>query len=93
MLSIFTAAQAPDLFWAALHHRALVNFNREDFARLRPLLTPAVIQAFVREAVTAAQNRRGSVAFAAVLLAVETDAAALRDFVLGLEWLYITPAQ
>ena len=93
VLSTFTAAQAPDLFLAALRHRALANSSREDFARLRPLLTPAAIQAFVREAVAAAQNRRGSVAFAAVLLAAETDGAALREFVLGLEWLYITPAQ
>ncbi|MBU6121635.1 SWIM zinc finger family protein [Hymenobacter siberiensis] len=93
VLGTFTAAQAPDLFRAALRHRALANSSREDFARLRPLLTPAAIQAFVREAVAAAQKRRGSVAFAAELLATETDTAALREFVLGLEWLFISPAQ
>ncbi len=93
MLSNFSPAQAPDLFRAALRHRALANSSREDFARLRPLLTPAAIPAFVQEAVGAAQQRRGSVAFAAELLAAETGVAALRAFVLGLEWLYITPAQ
>ena len=93
VLSTFTPAQAPDLCRAALRHRALANSSREDFARLRPLLTPAALQAFVGEAVAAAQARRGSVAFAAGLLAAEADAAALRDFVLGLEWLFISPAQ
>ena len=91
VLSTFTAVQAPDLFRAALRHRTLANSSREDFARLRPLLKPAAIQAFVQEAVTAAQKRRGSVAFAAGLLAAETNAAALREFVLGLDWLSITP--
>ena len=93
VLSTFTPAQAPDLCRAALRHRALANASREDFARLRPMLTPAAIQAFVREAVAAARTRAGSVAFAAGLLAAEADAAALRDFVLGLEWLFISPAQ
>ena len=93
VLSTFTPAQAPDLCRAALRHRALANASREDFARLRPMLTPAAIQAFVREAVAAARTRAGSVAFAAHLLAAEADAAALRDFVLGLEWLFISPAQ
>ncbi|MFC6224368.1 SWIM zinc finger domain-containing protein [Hymenobacter artigasi] len=93
VLGTFTAAQAPDLFRAALRYRALANSSREDFTRLRPLLTPAAIQAFVREAVAAAQKRRDSVAFAAELLATETDTAALREFVLGLEWLFISPAQ
>ena len=93
VLSNFSPVQAPDLFRAALRHRALANSSREDFARLRPLLTPAAIPAFVREAVAAAQQRRGSVAFAAELLAAETGVAALRAFVLSLEWLYITPAQ
>ena len=91
VLSTFTPAQAPDLFRATLRHRALANSSREDFASLRPLLAPAAIQAFVREAVAAAQQRRGSVAFAAELLATETDAAALRKFVLSLEWLFIRP--
>lgn len=91
VLNNFTAAQAPDLFRNVLRHRTLANSSREDFARLRPLLKPAAIQAFVQEAVTAAQKRRGSVAFAAELLAAETNAAALREFVLGLEWLSVTP--
>ena len=93
VLGTFTATHAPDLFRAALRHRALANSSHEDFARLRPLLAPAAIQAFVQEAVAAAQQRRGSVAFAAGLLAAETDAAALREFVVDLEWLFITPAQ
>ena len=92
VLDNFSAAQAPDLFRAALRHRALANASRADFTRLRPLLAPTEIQAFVREAVAAAQHRRGSVAFAAGLLAAEADAAALRDFVLGLEWLFTSPA-
>ena len=91
VLGAFTAAQAPDLCRAALRHRALANHNLEDFARLRPMLKPAALKAFVHEAVAAAQARRGSVAFAADLLAQEADAAALRDFVLGLEWLHISP--
>ena len=93
VLSTFTPAQAPDLCRAALRHRALANASREDFARLRPMLAPAAIQGFVQEAVAAARTRAGSVAFAAGLLAAEADTAALRDFVLGLEWLFISPAQ
>ena len=93
VLTTFTPAQAPDLFRAALRHRALANSSLADFARLRPLLKPAAIKAFVREAVTAARTRAGSVAFAAQLLAAETDAATLRDFVLALEWVHVSPAQ
>ncbi|WP_310390897.1 hypothetical protein [Hymenobacter sp.] len=91
VLTAFTAVQAPDLFRAALRHRALANNSLDDFRRLRPLLQPAAIGAFVQEAVAAARARRGSVAFAAELLAAEADAAALRDFVLGLEWLHVSP--
>ena len=91
VLGNFTAAQAPGLYRAALRHRALANHSLEDFARLRPLLTPAEVAAFVREAVAAAEARRGSVAFAGELLARESDTAALREFVLGLEWLQVSP--
>ncbi|WP_204376084.1 hypothetical protein, partial [Hymenobacter coccineus] len=41
--------------------------------------------------VAAVQARRGSVAFAAELLAQAGDVAALRAFVLGLEWLAVSP--
>ena len=91
VLGNFTAAQAPDLYRAALRHRALANHSLEDFGRLRPLLTPAAVAAFVREAVAAAEARRSSVAFAAELLAREADPPALREFVLGLEWLQVSP--
>ncbi len=87
----FTAAQAPDLFRGALRHRALANHSLEDFGRLRPLLAPAAAAAFVQAAVAAARAQRGSVAFAAELLAREAAPAALRDFVLGLEWIEISP--
>lgn len=40
----------------------------------------------------AAQSSSGSVAFAAELLARDADTAALRDFMLGLELLNISPA-
>ncbi|WP_210516321.1 SWIM zinc finger family protein [Hymenobacter terricola] len=91
VLATFTAAQAPDLYRAALRHRTLANASLEDFERLRPLLTPAALAAFVQAAVAAAQARRGSVAFAAELLVRTADTAALQDFVLGLEWLAISP--
>lgn len=91
VLAAFADAQAPDLYRAALRHRALANASLDDFARLRPLLKSAARAAFVREAVAAAQARRGSVAFAAELLAAEADPPALRDFVLGLEWLHVSP--
>ncbi len=93
VLTTFTAAQAPDLYRAALRHRTLANHRLEDFELLRPLLNPAALAAFVKTAVAAARpGQPGSVAFAAELLAREADLAALRDFVLGLEWLAITPA-
>ncbi|GAA3960795.1 hypothetical protein [Hymenobacter antarcticus] len=92
VLATFSPAQAPDLYRAALHHRALANASLDDFGHLRPLLTPAAITAFVQAAVAAVQARRGSVAFAAELLAREAAPAALRGFVLGLEWLDISPA-
>ncbi|WP_046242669.1 SWIM zinc finger family protein [Hymenobacter terrenus] len=91
VLSTFTPAQAPDLYHAALRHHTLANSSLEDFERLRPLLQPAAIRAFVQEAVAAAQARRGSVAFAAELLVREGDTAELRDFVLGLEWITVSP--
>ncbi|GAA4022549.1 hypothetical protein GCM10022409_02870 [Hymenobacter glaciei] len=92
VLTTFTPAQAPDLCRAALRHRALANGSLEDFARLRPLLTPAARAAFLQAATTAAAKGQGSVAFAVELLVQEADAAALTDFVLGLEWLHLSPA-
>ena len=91
VLATFTPALAPDLFRTALRHRALANQSREDFTRLRPMLTPSAIADFVGEAVAAVRGRSGGVAFAAELLAAEADAATLRGFVLGLEWITITP--
>ena len=92
VLATFTPAQAPDLYRAALRYRALANASLDDFERLRPLLQPAALAAFVQAAVAAARSGSGSVAFAAELLAREAGTAALRDFVLGLEWLNISPA-
>ena len=92
VLDTFSTAQAPDLFRAALRHRTLANGSLEDFARLRPLLTPAARAAFVKEATKAATKNQGSVAFAVELLVQEADTAALTDFVLGLEWLHVSPA-
>ena len=93
VLTTFTAAQAPDLYRATLRYRALANASLTDFEVLRPLLTPAALAAFVREATSAARAGRGSVAFATELLVRTADAPALRDFVLGLEWLSVSPAQ
>lgn len=92
VLTTFSAAQAPDLYRDALRYRALANQSRDDFERLRPLLAPDDLAAFVQAAVTAARDGRSGVAFAADLLAREATPAALRDFVLGLEWLHISPA-
>ena len=92
VLEAFSAAQAPDLFRAALRYRALANGSLEDFARLRPLLTPAARAAFLKEATKAATKSQGSVAFAVELLVQEADADALTDCVLGLEWLHVSPA-
>ncbi len=91
VVSHFTPAQAPDLTRAARRYRALANHSLEDFEALRPLLTAEELAAFLHEAVTAAEARRGSVAFAAELLARTEDAAGLRTFVLGLEWLHVSP--
>jgi hypothetical protein len=93
VLTTFTAAQAPDLYRVALRHRALANASLADFERLRPLLAPAALAAFVREAASAARAGRGSVAFATELLVRTADAPALRDFVLGLDWLNVAPTQ
>ena len=92
VLTTFTPTQAPDLYRAALSHRALANHRLADFEQLQPLLAPAALAAFVQAAVATAQaHEHGSVAFAAELLAREADPAALRDFVLGLEWMAISP--
>ncbi|MDJ0366674.1 hypothetical protein QMK33_16065 [Hymenobacter sp. H14-R3] len=90
-LRTFAAGQAPDLTRAALRYRALANHSLADFDALRPLLTEAETAAFVHEAVATAQARRGSVSFAAELLARTHDVAGLRSFVLGLEWLSVSP--
>ena len=92
VLRTFTPAQAPTLTRAALHYRALANQSLDDFAALRPRLSAAEAADFARAAVQAAQDRRGSVAFAAELLARAADVAGLREFVLGLEWLSVSPA-
>ena len=92
VLSNFTAPKAPDLYRAALRHRALANGSLEDFTRLAPLLTPAARAAFLKAATQAATKGQGSVAFAVELLVQEADTAALTDFVLGLEWLHVSPA-
>ncbi|GAB3636116.1 hypothetical protein GCM10027422_17060 [Hymenobacter arcticus] len=91
ILRTFAAGQAPDLARAALRYRALANHSLPDFDALHPLLTAGAVTDFVHEAVAAAQARRGSVAFAADLLARTQDAAGLRAFVLGLEWLSVSP--
>jgi hypothetical protein len=93
VLNNFTIAQAPDLYRTALRYRTLANHSLSDFTALRPLLPPDGIAALVQEAVAAAKGQRGSVAFAAELLAREADTAALRDFVLGLEWVFVSPPQ
>ena len=92
VLRAYTATTAPDLYRAALRHRALVNGSLSDFEQLRPLLAPAEVLAFVQAATAAATARRGSLAFAAELLAREGETDALHDFVLGLEWLHASPA-
>ena len=91
VLGNFAPDQAPDRYRNALRHRALTNQSLDDFAHLRPLLAPAEIAGFVQAAVALAKARRGSLAFAAELLACESNTAALREFVLGLEWLFATP--
>ncbi|TGE17535.1 SWIM zinc finger family protein [Hymenobacter elongatus] len=91
VLNTFTAAQAPDLYRDALRHRTQANHSLDDFGQLRPLLMPAEITALVETAVAAAQDGRGSVAFAAELLAREASPVALTEFVLGLEWIHISP--
>ena len=90
VLTSLAVEQAPTLYPAALRHRTLANHSLDDFAALRPLLSEAETTALVREAV-AATARRGSVAFAAELLARTADVAGLRAFVLGLEWLHVSP--
>ncbi|TDN40613.1 hypothetical protein E4631_10105 [Hymenobacter sp. UV11] len=91
VLSSFAVDQAPTLYPAALRYRTLANHSLDDFAALHPLLSEAETTALVREAVAAAAARRGSVAFAAELLARTADVAGLRTFVLGLEWLHVSP--
>jgi hypothetical protein len=89
VLGSFAVDQAPTLYPAALRYRTLANHSLDDFAALRPLLSEAETTALVHEA--AATVRRGSVAFAAELLARTADVAGLRTFVLGLEWLHVSP--
>ena len=91
-LRTFTTATAPALYRDALRHRALANARLPDYERLRPLLTEGEITTFVQRAVAAARAGRGSLAFAAQLLATRADVPALRSFVLALEWLYASPA-
>ncbi|AMR26182.1 hypothetical protein A0257_03135 [Hymenobacter psoromatis] len=91
VLSSFAVDQAPTLYPAALRYRTLANHSLDDFAALRPLLSATETAALVREAVAAATARRGSVAFAAELLAREGNVEELRAFVLGLEWLNVSP--
>jgi len=91
VLTSFAGDQAPTLYPAALRYRTLANHSLDDFAALRPLLSEAETADLVREAVAAAAARRGSVAFAAELLARTADVAGLRAFVLGLEWLHVSP--
>ena len=92
VLRLFTPQEAPDLYRAALRHRALANASMPDFERLRPLLDAAEVAGFVKAAVKQANARSGSVAFAAGLLTREGDTDALRKFVLGLEWLNVSPS-
>jgi len=91
VLGSFAGDQAPTLYPAALRYRTLANHSLDDFAALRPLLSEAETTALVREAVAAASARRGSGAFAAERLARTDDGAGLRAFVLGLEWLHVSP--
>ncbi|WP_345237080.1 hypothetical protein [Hymenobacter saemangeumensis] len=93
ILNTFTPAQAPDLYRAALRHRALANHSLPDFEQLRPLLKPDAITGFVQHAASRAATTHHGVAFAAALLAREGLTNALRDFVLGLEWTRIHPPQ
>ncbi|MGI4871192.1 MAG: SWIM zinc finger family protein [Janthinobacterium lividum] len=92
VLRSFSTATAPDLYRAALRHRALANGSLPDFEQLRPLLAPAEVLAFVQAATAAAKARRGSISFAAELLTREGQTGALRRFVLDLEWLFASPA-
>jgi len=91
VLRTFGPATAPTLYRDALRHRAQANHSLPDYKLLRPLLSAAEATAFVQAAVAAAQARHGSVAFAAQLLAQSDDVAALRGFVLGLEWIDVSP--
>lgn len=91
VLRTFPAPEAPDLYRAALRYRALANYSSSDFEQLRPLLSAAERQGFVKAAVKQARDGRQGVAFAADLLAREGETDALRRFVLGLEWPLISP--
>ncbi len=90
VLRTFPPAEAPGLYRDALRYRALANYSLADFELLRPLLDAAGRLGFVQAAVTKARGGRG-VAFAAGLLAREGVGNELRDFVLGLEWLAVSP--
>jgi len=90
VLTTFTPETAPALYRAALRHRALANASLPDFALLRPLLSAAEVAGFVQAAVGRARASHHGVAFAADLLAQQADTNALREFVLGLEWLNVS---
>ncbi|OGX86824.1 SWIM zinc finger family protein [Hymenobacter glacialis] len=90
VLDTFTPETAPVLYRAALRHRALANHSLPDFALLRPLLSTAEMAGFVQAAVGSARASLHGVAFAADLLAQQGDPNALREFVLGLEWLSVS---
>ncbi len=90
VLTTFTPETAPALYRAALRHRALANASLPDFALLRPLLSAAEVAGFVQAAVGRARASHHGVAFAADLLAQQADTNALREFVLGLEWLSVS---
>ena len=92
VLATYTAAAAPALYPAALRHRALANHSLPDFEALRPLLDAPAIAAFVAEARTRAEGHHHGLAFVAALLAQEASPAALKKFVLGFEWVALTPA-
>ncbi len=89
VLDTFTPEAAPTLYRAALRHRALANPSLPDAARLRPLLNAAEAAGFVQAAVGRARASHHGVAFAAELLAQQAEPNALREFVLGLEWLNV----
>jgi hypothetical protein len=90
VLDTFNSDQAPALYRTALRHRALANHSLTDAERLHPLLSAAGWAGVVQAAVSRARASRDGVGFAAELLFRGQDAGALREFVLGLEWLAVS---